>query len=114
MAFYAVLMGPRAELTESFDLRADGYRQTAGALLFLRDGRIIHQLPAAYVLRVEEHPDQRSASEAVAGARRARAGGTTIHTHEAAAPAAPRRRRGGGGAPTAIPAEGLSIRIDER
>ncbi len=111
-AFFAVIMQPSAQYAKSFDVRADAHAAHGDTTQFLRDGRVVHQVPSAYVLRIERHPDQRAAADAVAAHRRSTAGGATIHVQETAS-AAPRRRARGGAA-TAIPAEGISVRIDER
>ncbi|TNF35459.1 MAG: hypothetical protein EP329_06190 [Deltaproteobacteria bacterium] len=110
MPHFAVLLrgGP---LADSFSLRADGYEERGDSVVFLRDDRVVHQVPSAWVAAIEVHPDALAARDAVAAHRAAKTGGATIHVQENAA-AAP-RRRGGSGAPTAVPAEGVSIRIDE-
>lgn len=111
MPHFAVLLHAAAAPMTSFVLVADDHVEAAGVVTFRRDGRVVHQVPAAWVARVENHPDDRGAQDAIRAYRAARVGGATIHVEESAS-AAP-RRRGRGGAPTAVPAEGISVRIDE-
>jgi hypothetical protein len=108
---HAVLLHRDADLAASFVVRADGYEPRGDALVFLREDRVVHQVPQRWVAAISVHDDELSAREAVAAHRRTEVGGATIHVQESA-PAAP-RRRGRGGAATAVPAEGISIRIDE-
>jgi len=112
MLHFAVLLGPNADLAKSFTVRADAHETRGDALVFVRDGGVVHQVPRAWVATVEPYEDARAASDAVAAHRESRVGGATIHVQESAA-AAPRGRRRGG-SPTAVPAEGIAIRIEER
>jgi len=112
MPFHAVLLKASAAYAKSFTVRADAWETRSDVVVFVRDEQIVHQLPADYILRVEVHPTEKAAADAVADHRCAKVGGATIHVHETAA-AAP-RRRGRGGAPTAVPAEGVSVRLEER
>lgn len=108
---HAVLLHRNTDLATSFVVRADRHEPRGDALVFLREDRVVHQVPQNWVAEVSVHDDELSAREVVAAHRRTEVGGATIHVQESAAPAP--RRRGRGGAQTAVPAEGISIRIDE-
>ena len=111
MPYFAVLLGCDADLAVSFVVRADRHGTAGAALCFLRDDRVVHQVPSTWVDAVVCCASELEARDAVAAQRRAHVGGATIHVHETSAGAP--RRRGKSGAPTAVPAEGLTIRIDE-
>lgn len=110
MPYYVVLLRSNAP-TQSFTVRADRWVEEAGACRFFRDDALVYQLSCADVIRVEAHDTDKQARDALLDFRRASSGGATVHVEEAA-PAAP-RRRDGAGAPVAIPAEGISFRIEE-
>lgn len=113
MAHYAVLLNSRAGLAGSFVVRADGVAEDVGdgRLRLVRDGLVVHEVPSDWVIGLEAFAHARAAADRVAAHRAALVGGATIHVQESA-PAAP-RGRAGAGRPTAVPAEGLSIRISE-
>ena len=113
MPHYAVLLNSRAGLAGSFVVRADAVAEDLGdgRLRLLREGLVVHEVPADWVSTVEAFAHARAAAERVAAHRAALVGGATIHVQESST-AAP-RVRAGAGRPTAVPAEGLSIRISE-
>jgi hypothetical protein len=111
MPHYLVLLRSSA-LAKSFALRADRWAESDGVCRFFRDDALVHQVPAAELLRVEPHDSDKAAQDALSEFRRARAGGATVNVEEAA-PGKPRARERGGAA-VAVPAEGISFRVEER
>lgn len=111
MPHYAVLLRSSA-LIESCTVRADRWEEAAGVCRFFRDDTVVRQLPSSDLLRVEAHDTGKQAQDALRAFRRSRAGGATIHVEEAA-PAKPRRHERSG-APVAVPAEGITFRVEER
>ncbi len=79
-----------------------------------RGGQTCFRAPASDVIRVTEHPSHLEAEEHLKKLRRWRSGGR-LHVHEATGTTrAPRKRSAGetaGG--SAVPAEGLTFRIEE-
>ncbi|MCA9516539.1 MAG: hypothetical protein KC635_16475 [Myxococcales bacterium] len=111
LVFFALLLDGRVAHTAGVVVRADTHAERGDAVVFLRDGAVVHQVPAAFVVAIEPHPDDKAARDAVLRHRQRGVGGATVHVREGAT-AAPRGRSGVTG--TAIPAEGLSIRVSER
>lgn len=110
MSHHAVLLRPSA-LTKSFVLLADHWEEVAGVTRFVRDGVVVHQVAACDVLRVETHPSDKLARDALMAFLRDSAGGATVKVQESSA--ARPRGRDRGGAPVAVPAEGISFRVRE-
>lgn len=110
-SFFAALLDGRVAHTAGVVVRADEHAQRGDVVVFLRDGAVVHQVPAAFVVAIEPHSDDKAARDAVLRHSQRGVGGATVHVREGAA-AAPRGRSGASG--TAIPAEGLSIRVSER
>lgn len=111
MPHYAVLLRPSV-LIESCTEHADRWEEAAGVCRFFRDDTVVRQLASRDLLRVEAYDTDRQARDALRAFRRSRAGGATIHVEEAA-PAKPRQRERSG-APVAVPAEGITFRVEER
>jgi hypothetical protein len=111
MSHHAVLLRPSA-LTKSFVLLAERWEDVAGVRRFFRDGVLVHQVAACDVLRVESHPTDKQARDALMAFLRDSAGGATVKVQEGSA--GKPRGRGRGGAPLAVPAEGISFRVEER
>lgn len=111
MPHYVVLLRPSA-LTQSCTVLADRWEEVDGTCRFFRDDALVHQVTGADLLRVDTCATAKQAHDALRDFRRSRSGGSTIHIEEAA-PARP-RRSDRSGAPVAVPAEGISFRVEER
>lgn len=111
MPHFVVLVRP-AVVTRSFVVHADRWAEEGVVCRFFRDDALVHQVAARDVLRVETHDTDKAARDALLDYHRSQAGGTTVRVEEHAAPRP--RQREEGGAPVAIPAEGISVRIEER
>ena len=110
MPHFAVLLDPRVAHTAGLVVLAESHATHDGVVVFRRDDRVVHQLPAAHVVAISACLDDKTARDAVAAHRQRGVGGATVHVEEHAA-AAPRGRSAAAG--TAIPAEGISFRVSE-
>lgn len=110
MSHYVVLLRPSA-LTRSFVLLADHWEEVAGVTRLVRDDVVVHQVAACDVLRVESHPSDKQARDALMAFLRDSAGGATVKVQEGSAAKPHGRDRGG--AAGAVPAEGISFRVRE-
>lgn len=110
MSHYAVLLRPSA-LNKSFVILAEHWEDVAGVTRFVRDGVLVHQVAACDVLRVESHPSDKQARDALMAFLRDSAGGATVKVEEGHA--GKPRGRDRGGAAVAVPAEGISFRVRE-
>ena len=109
MPYYAVLVRP-GPLFKSFTLQADRWESNDGSYDFFRDGNLVRRAAAAEILRVDTYDSAKAAHDAVIAFMRDSAGGTTVRVDEGAS-VQPRSRAGGG---SAVPLEGIALRVEER
>ncbi|MFT7581493.1 MAG: hypothetical protein ACI9MR_003170 [Myxococcota bacterium] len=118
MPHYATLLKRGAPFAKSFTVRADSYAESTARVVFYREGRVVHQVPRPYVLAIETFESALGANDRLDDHRRSLVGGATTHVEESGS-VGPRQRRRQPGANgptntgTAIPAEGISFRINE-
>lgn len=119
-SFFALLLGPKAWPAQSMAIRADRHDTEGHVLVFYDGDRPVHRVPAGVVVRIEPHATKKAADLAVKAFREASVGGATIHVEEAGPAIRPKassrataRGDAQSGATSAIPAEGISFKIEE-
>jgi len=115
MTCYALLLRPDAWPAKSQVVRGD--RVTEDDVLTIWEGeRAVYRVPAQLVIEVLAFDNQKAAAKAVnTFITKPEAGGATVHVAELGVTARPTRARPGerSGGGTAVPAEGISVRITE-
>lgn len=112
MTFYALLLKPEAWPAKSQVVRAERVTDDETTLTLWDGERAVHRIPSKLVHEVYAHDNQKAAAKVVnAFLTKPETGGSTVHVAELGVMARPTRARSSGG--TAIPAEGISVKITE-
>ena len=82
MVHYVLLLKPEFGFARAMAIRANKVEERGDATVFLRDTRLVHQVPTVYVKGVERFDNQHDAKQHVKSVLEQRAGAATFHVQE--------------------------------
>jgi hypothetical protein len=111
---FALVLHPRFGYARFHKIRADGYEEVGEVVLFRRDERVVYQVRADLVSRIEAFESDLQAREYIREQRQRRLGAATMYVQEYGSVPRAGKKRGAKKKLGGFLAEGVQIRVSEK